>query len=304
MNLAPRILLITTLLLSAVEFASAQETTTQPPAATSTTATSTTSELQEPEESRLSQRAIESRVRLREEFSILVRQHPPQLGTVISHEPGLLSNEQFLAAYPEVKSFLEKHPQIRQNPHYYLSDFRAERALAPRSSDDEVFEMFAIIGSFAVVAFALLWIVRTIIEQKRWNRLSRSQSEVHNKILDRFGTSAELLDYIKTPAGSKFLESAPIPLHEAKPAQSNPLSRIMWSIQAGVVIASGGFGMLVVSFGLDPGPDRSLFAMGAIALCVGLGFVASAFVSLYMTRRLGPFQDNGERPLNESGLVR
>jgi hypothetical protein len=112
------------------------------------------------------------------------------------------------------------------------------------------------------------------------------------------------LEYIKTPAGSKFLESAPIPLHDAKPAQSNPMSRIMWSIQIGVVIAAGGFGMVMVSFRLDHDPAQALLAMGSIALCVGLGFVASALVSLYMTRRLGSWQENGQRPFDGSGLVR
>ncbi|HJX29810.1 MAG TPA: hypothetical protein VJ885_18055 [Thermoanaerobaculia bacterium] len=41
---------------------------------------------------------------------------------------------------------------------------------------------------------------------------------MHNKILDRFNTTEQLLEYIRTPAGSKFLESAPIPLHVERPA--------------------------------------------------------------------------------------
>ena len=43
---------------------------------------------------------------------------------------------------------------------------------------------------------ALAWLIRTLIEQRRWKQLSRTQSDVHNKILDRFNTTEQLLEYI------------------------------------------------------------------------------------------------------------
>jgi small-conductance mechanosensitive channel len=160
-----------------------------------------------------------------------------------------------------------------------------------------VFEALIIFATFLLVALALAWLLRTIIEQKRWSRLSRTQSEVHNKILDRFGTSEELLAYVRTPAGTRFLESAPIPLHAERPAQgapqSAPLTRVLWSIQIGVVVAVGSLGMLLVSIPFDGEGARALFVLGAIGFCVGVGFVASAAVSLVLSRRLGLWEPPG-----------
>jgi hypothetical protein len=149
--------------------------------------------------------------------------------------------------------------------------------------------------------------VRTIVDQKRWSQLSRRQTEVHNKILDRFSNSDELLAYIKSPAGSKFLESAPIPLHAEAPRQNAPLSRVLWSVQIGVVVAAAGVGMLLVSTRFDAETAQGFFAMGSIATCIGAGFIISAIVSLVLSRRLGLYQEPPVPPagaIDDSGFVR
>jgi hypothetical protein len=221
---------------------------------------------------------------VRAEFSRLVRQHPRELARILSLDPTLLSNESFMEAYPEVARFAAAHPEIQRHPRFYLGEFTERPA---QSGLEEVFEGFLILGVVALITFALFWLVRTVIEQKRWNRLSRNQSEVHNKILDRFNTSEELLAYIRTPAGTKFLESAPIALHTSKAGQSAPFSRILWSIQLGVVIAVGGLGMMLVGAIADGEAANGFVAIGVIALALGAGFIASAAVSLILSRRLG-----------------
>jgi hypothetical protein len=158
-----------------------------------------------------------------------------------------------------------------------------------------------------LIAFALAWVIRTINEQKRWNKLSRTQSEVHNKILDRFGTSAEVLDYIKTPAGTKFLESAPIQLHDERPMRqvSNPpFTRAMWSIQIGVVLAVAALGMLLVSGRFDKESAQGFFALGVIGFSIGAGFIASAIVSIFLSRRLGLWQAPGPEHIDHPGIMR
>jgi hypothetical protein len=134
------------------------------------------------------------------------------------------------------------------------------------------------------------WLIRTIIEQRRWSRLSRTQAEVHNKVLERFGTSAELLEYMRTPAGSKFLESAPIPLHADRAPQNPPLARVLWSIHLGVIVIAVGIGLVLVSLRFSGDNAGGLFALGVIAFCIGGGFIASAVVSLVVARRLGVWQ--------------
>ena len=285
MNLTPITLIATLLFASSPLFA--QETSTQAAASTQTSATSTaaktpTESATAPDES--AEPPVSSH-EVRGQFGVMIRNYFPELGPILALDPTLLTNAEFMAHYPEVEKFVEAHPHMRRNPQFYVEDF----VPAPRRSNalDDFFQAIAVFVSFVFIAFVLAWLVRTFIEQKRWNRLSRTQSEVHNKILDRFSTSDELLAYVKSPAGTKFLESAPIPLREEPAAQRTPLTRILWSIQLGVVVVAAGLGLMLASGRFDAESAQGFFAMGVIALCVGFGFIASAGVSLFLSRRLG-----------------
>jgi hypothetical protein len=230
----------------------------------------------------------EARQTVRQEFSQLLARHPDAMTRVIVLDPTLLSNEPFLAKYPELAQFVAQHPEIRRNPHFYLRDHEEERVpFRPRSAAAEVAEMISMVFVTAVIASAIIWLVRTIIDQKRWSQLSRRQSEVHTKILDRLSSSEELLGYIKSPAGTKYLESAPIALHVAPPAPATRASRVMLSIQIGIVVAAAGLGLLLVSARSTGDAEQGFFAMGAVAFCIGGGFILSALVSSVMARRLG-----------------
>jgi ABC-type multidrug transport system fused ATPase/permease subunit len=224
----------------------------------------------------------------RDQLTGILRGSPSELGTILALDPTLLSNEPFLAGYPELAKFVAENPEVKRNPRFYLAEFQVPTNR--RTTFDEFMEGLTILGIFTLVAFALSWLVRTTIEQKRWNRLSRTQNEVHNKILDRFSSSEELLAYIRSPAGTRFLESAPIPLN-ADPQQAThnnaPFARILWSIQLGVIVVAGALGMLLVSLRLDPESAQGVFSMGVIALFIGLGFIASAAVSIILPRKLG-----------------
>jgi hypothetical protein len=94
--------------------------------------------------------------------------------------------------------------------------------------------------------------------------------------------------YIQSPSGRRFLESAPIALDGggSKPV-SAPVSRILMSLQAGVVLAAGGFGFLYASGRAleDVGPG--LFTIGVLAIAFGAGFFASAILAYGLSERLG-----------------
>jgi hypothetical protein len=232
--------------------------------------------------------------KVREQFTRLLQQHPDELWMILKLDPSLLTNDAFMSGSPEVQEFLVQHPEIHKNPRFYLSQFGSPAQ--ERSVLDDIFEVLAVVGGIGLTVLALAWLIRTLIEQRRWKQLSRTQSDVHNKILDRFNTTEQLLEYIRTPAGSKFLESAPIPLHVERPASgraSTLATRIVWSVQLGVVIAITGLGMLLLSAVFEKDSSQGLFALGAIALCVGAGFIASAAVSLKLSRRLGLWEDGG-----------
>lgn len=272
----------------------ATTTTTQEAEESAAPATAEDSEeaVSEAEEATSSSRPLTS-YEIREELRNLLQQSPPEVARILRLDPTLLSNETYLSGYTALAAYIGEHPEILRNPRFYLGEPYEER---PSDPAGEVLEAMAIFLTFTGIALVLAWLVRTVIEQRRWNRLSRQQSEVHNKILDRFGSTEELLSYMKTPAGSKFLESAPIPLHaEVRTSKSGPMPRVLLSIQIGVIMAALGLGFIAIGAILG-GSGNELFAMGVLGLFLGAGFIASAAVSVLVTRKLGLLQPDTSVP--------
>jgi len=313
MTFPARLILIATLLLSFGKALAAQETaasstagdTAASTAAESTVTTTAAKDAVEAGDPVPQERTpAQQRELLRNQLNELIRNYPPELSTLLAVEPGLLANEQFLTAYPDLQNFVREHPEVLRNPQFYLYELRwAHERTQRRGVLDEMIEPMVALSGFILFAYAVTWLVRTVIEQRRWSRLAKTQSEVHNKILDRFGTTAELLEYVRSDAGSKFLESAPIPLHESRAPQNAPLARVMWSIQLGIVVVAGSLGLFFLGLLSSGEAAQGFMGLGALAFCVGAGFIASAFVSLFLSRRLGLWQETSQ-PLDEPGQVR
>ena len=117
--------------------------------------------------------------------------------------------------------------------------------------------------------------------------MAKLQADVHTKLLDRFTANEDLLAYIQSPAGAKFLESSPIALDAAPRSVGAPLGRILWSVQGGVVLMAGGVGLQVVSSQVTDGASQPLHALGVLGIALGVGFVISAIVSYVISQRLG-----------------
>lgn len=236
---------------------------------------------------------------VREKFEELLRKLPPSVGRVLRNDPSLMGNEPYMGTYPALSAFIKQHPEIRTNPGFFLEQVGSHEfwTPSPPATKEEqairmwerMFDTLSIVGVMLTVTFALVWLVRTVIEYRRWNRASKVHTEVHNKLLDRFTANEDLMSYIQTPAGRRFLEAAPLSLETPKPVGA-PFGRILWSLQAGIVVAVGALGLLFVSGRVIEEIAQPLFAVGVIALAVGVGFVASAGASLLLSRRLGLFE--------------
>lgn len=234
------------------------------------------------------EQAEAERAGVRDELKELLYRQRRSLMIVLAYEPSLFSNEEFLARYPELARFVERHPDVAENPSYYTTAWNLPHQ---SSTFENIIEPIVILLVCAFFAAVGGWFIRTIIEQKRWNRLSKQQAEVHSKILDRFSNSEELLRYIQSPAGTKFLESAPIPVREAPVRPSSPVSRVILSVQIGVIVAVLALGLLLLGVVFEGESAEGFLALGVVAFCVGGGFIGSAVVSLILSRKLGLWQD-------------
>ena len=233
----------------------------------------------------------------RENLEEILKKLPPAVGRVLRTDPSLLTNDSYLATYPALTAFLKQHPEVRMSPGFFFERIGYIDFYQPESRDTQavriwrdLIQFVAVAGIFLTIASGLIWIIKTIVEYRRWNRVSKVHTEVHNKLLDRFTANEDLLAYMQTPAGKSFLESAPLSLDSPARPVGAPLARILWSVQAGVVLAAAGFGLLFVSGRVVDEVSQPLFAIGVLALAIGAGFVVSAAASFLLSRRLGLFE--------------
>jgi hypothetical protein len=229
----------------------------------------------------------------RRQLDQLFEQYPPAVGRVFRLDPSLMSNPAYLAPYPLLSAFLTQHPEVIHNPGYFLEHVQNPDNYYndPRHRDRQ--EMLGVLAGFGVfVAFLVLmgvviWLIRLIVTHRRWNRLSKVQFDTHTKLLDRFTSNDELLAYVQTPAGRKFLEAAPIPMQDPQQSIAAPLSRILWSVQVGIIMVIVGFGLLQVSSRFTDEPAQFFTVAGVLTLALGGGFIVSAIAAYGLSRKLG-----------------
>ena len=226
---------------------------------------------------------------VRSELHQLLRDLPPAIGTVLRHDPSLLTRADYLAPYPALGAFLAQHPEVALNPTFYLGAPDAEesdaeaRGLRMASDVIEGIGVLAIISTF--MAF-FMWLVRIIVEHRRWLRQSKTQVEAHAKVLDRLSGEGELLAYIQSPAGRKFLESAPIEVDGRARPSGSALGRVLVAVQAGIVLVALGIGfwMLQSRFGQA---GQGFTMLSTLALALGTGFLGSAAAAYVISLRHG-----------------
>jgi hypothetical protein len=220
----------------------------------------------------------------------LMQRYPPELRNVLSLDPTLLSNQSYLAPYPALASFLNEHPEVVRNSSFYFGPaFNPERegrslvVAAWRSAIEDIEVLIGFIAAFVLIG----WLIRNLMDYRRWIRQNKVQTEVHTRLLERLTGNDELLAYIQSPAGAKFLESSPITLDAGPRNVGAPLGRILWTIQAGVVLLAGGVGLLMVGARMTDDAAQAFHALGILGVALGAGFVISAIISFMISRHLG-----------------
>lgn len=233
--------------------------------------------------------------RVRAQFNELLNQHPPSLRTVFQADPTLLQKAEYLAPYPRIAEFLKQHPEVARDPQFFvgsIGNYRDRNRTPQEQAYDmleSIFTGLAVFTGMMAVLFVLASLVRQAINHRRWSRQSRVQTEVHTKILDRLQSNDELLAYIQTPAGQRFLQSGPSPMADAvEPrALSAPLGRIFWSVQVGVVLLALGIGFWFVQRNVMAEIAPVFSSMGVIAAALGIGAVCSGVASYLLSVRFG-----------------
>ncbi|HEY6351901.1 MAG TPA: hypothetical protein VI636_21095 [Candidatus Angelobacter sp.] len=223
----------------------------------------------------------------------------PKLAAVLSRDPSLLSDQEYVnRSNPALAQFLQQHPEIARNPEFYLfadhsrPGLRLEQYVFPESgfhqtTSERMWSNLMPFMVFVVFLIGLLWLLRVLLENRRWAKMLKLQSEVHGKLLDKFGNNQELLTYMNTEAGKRFLEAAPMPAGSelASPAKMS-LARILVPLQLGAVLTLVGFGFLFLRSRVEVDSQTPMLVLGTLGLMLGIGFIISAGLAFFLARHL------------------
>jgi Ca2+/Na+ antiporter len=134
---------------------------------------------------------------------------------------------------------------------------------------------------FLGTMYLIGWVVSTIVEGRRRMQAVKARAELNNRILEKYGSGREFVEFMQSDAGRRFLDSV-----TAEP--SSPTTRVLGSVQKGVIATLLGLGLILVSSLRLLGSDTSILTVfGILALSLGVGFLISAFLSYRLSRSLG-----------------
>lgn len=139
-----------------------------------------------------------------------------------------------------------------------------------------------VIGATIIICAA--WIITSIVTSMKQRANTRTRTDVYNRLIDKFSSTPELIEFLRSDAGLRFIEEQTV-----EPSQ--PLMKIMNSIRLGVSLALVGGGMLVVGNLWDRTLGDDLYTVialgGTVALTAGAGFIVAAAISYKLCKSWG-----------------
>ena len=243
----------------------------------------------------------------REELRAILKQYPYTVAEILRRDPTLMAKPDYMASYPKLVDYLARHPEIARNVEYYFEGYGSWGE--PRRRLDPSFEALGVLlgglaGGFVLILLAsvVIWLVRAFIQHRRWLKASNVQAEVHTKLMERMTSHDELLAYVQSPAGRRFLEAAPVIPDTDSRSFSAPVGSIIWSMMAGVVLSVLGFGFRYAGSIVKQDEPRDAFlVVGVIILSLGVGFIIASLMAFAVSSRLGLFPQKTAPQQSESG---
>ncbi len=208
-------------------------------------------------------------------------QYPPSVVEVLALDPTLLSNAPFLESYPWLRAFLDQHPEVRRNPEFFFP----RQTPRPRSGAADLADAIWVVVPVGAMTLTFL-LALGVLRHRRWRQAFLTQKDAQTKLLDRLLAREDIVAYLDTPAGRRLFEAAPV-LADPQPG-STPMSRIISSAQAGILLLTLGSGFgLIRAFAATEDGRFGFLVITVVLLTVGLGSLLSSGASYLLSRRFG-----------------
>lgn len=130
------------------------------------------------------------------------------------------------------------------------------------------------------LAMGVVTIVRLLLEHLQRTKSEKLQAEVYNKMLDKLGSSQEILAWAQSETSQNLFQ---LPAPE-RPA---PYSRILNAVQGGVVIAALGVAVLFIRTQAVGRGETAAMIIGTILTALGIGLLLSGGASWLLSRKFG-----------------
>ena len=227
----------------------------------------------------------------REELRVILQKYPRSVGEILRRDPSLLTRPDYTATYPDLAAFLGQHPEVARNVEFYFEGYGDWGRQVDPSFEALGALLAGLAVAFVLILFSgvLIWLVRAFVQHRRWLKASQVQADVHMKLMERMHTNEELIAYIQSPAGRRFLEAAPIMPQADGPSFSAPVGSIIWSLMAGVVLTVVGFGFRYAGASIADEAKEAFQVVGIIILSLGIGFIFASLMAYLLSARLGLF---------------
>ncbi len=138
-----------------------------------------------------------------------------------------------------------------------------------------------VIGVALIIAAA--WVIIVVVKAFKEKAILRTKAELYNHLLDKFNSGNEFVSYLESESGRQFIEEITI-------QTAAPTSKILGSIQKGVIMTLIGCGLIVLANLFFGGDLFNVIAVGGtIALMLGIGFLISTAISYYLSKSWGLF---------------
>ena len=111
--------------------------------------------------------------------------------------------------------------------------------------------------------------------------------ELHTKLIEKFASGQDFNAYLQSDAGRRLLEWTPPLTDIPSRGLPNPLGRIFWSLQAGLVLFLVGLGLLLLRGQMAESAMPPLLVFGTLGVTLGVGFILSAAASYGLSKHLG-----------------
>ncbi|PYV40981.1 MAG: hypothetical protein DMG06_18595 [Acidobacteria bacterium] len=129
------------------------------------------------------------------------------------------------------------------------------------------------------LSFFFGWVVWTFVDGRRRWLTVRARTEFYNRMMDKFSSAREFIDFSQTEGGLRFLETF-------STERVGPMDRILGSVQKGAILSIVGLGFLFLGWRYRFDEDV-LTIIGTVLLALGVGFLVSAGISYRLSKEWG-----------------